>query len=76
MECEFGNTVTAYDTTSLPRFMARSEVKVGNVSAEVWVRQDLASAHGLPLPICAVPRFRMRIKRQGLNKRSGYLETT
>jgi hypothetical protein len=47
---------TAYNTTSLPRYMVRSEVHVGKVTAEVWVGQDLASAYRLHPPLCAVPK--------------------
>jgi hypothetical protein len=73
---EYLVNVTAYNTTSLSRYVARSKVKVGEVSAEVQVRWDLASAYRLHPPLCAVPRFRMRIRRQGVNKRSDYLETS
>jgi hypothetical protein len=58
----------------LPRYVARSEVNVGKVVAKVRVRRDLASVNRLHPPLCAVPRFRVRVKRQGFNKRLGYLE--
>jgi hypothetical protein len=59
----------------LPRYVERSEVNVGKVVGKVWVRWDLASVNRLHPLLCAVPRFRVRVKRQGFNKRLGYLET-
>jgi hypothetical protein len=46
-----------------------TSVNVGKVRAEVQVGRDLASGYRLHPPLRAVPKFRARIKRRGLDKR-------
>jgi hypothetical protein len=63
MECKFRNTVTAYDNNLNTKVGRGPRLNIGEVKAEVQVRQDLASAYKLHPPIHAVLRFIAEIKR-------------